>query len=379
MKLKTIMLLILLIVTTAIKSNCQDYNIFLKIDGIEYDSAVIGFSSVQNDDDEIEDVGIISNGVLKYKFDAKGLHEAVIIPYKLISKFGGGASYPLPNARIHFYINNGEVININATVKDKIVTYVITGNELSKQGAEADVYIRNSGIYKDRIEFEHHFHSKNYDDWTKEENKVYWEKRNKNDSLYLLKCEEFILGHLNYEYSPRLILEIKDKQKATILYNKLTTEAKNSYFGQKLANLINGWAITTPGALFPNFSAKTVSGDDFNLQEHKGKYVLLDFWGSWCAPCIMEIPDLKKLQNDFKKKLVIVGLVCDDSREKINNAIKKHDIDWVQLFDDENRFPTTYGIKSFPTKVLIDDKGIVVKTIEGASEQIIAELRGVLE
>ncbi|NBP67316.1 MAG: TlpA family protein disulfide reductase [Cytophagia bacterium] len=377
--MRKIFFLILSIVAFVTQSNSQDYNIMLKIDGIKYDTAIIGFLSVENSDDEIQDTVIISNGILEYSFKRPGLYEGIIIPFKLIHQFEGGDKFPLVPSRIHFYINQGDFIKIDATEVGKSVTYRTTGNNLSEQRAEADLYFRNSGLYIERIEFEHHYYKKKYDQWTKEENKKYWKLRNQNDSIYALRRDEFILNHLNYGYSARLILEIKDKQKATFLYDKLTTEAKESYFGKVLTSMINGWVITEPGSTFPSFIGKTLAGETFNLSDYKGKYVLLDFWGSWCAPCIAELPQLKKVQSEFKDRLVVVGMICNDSKQKVNKAIDKYKINWIQLFDEKNKFPATYGVKSFPTKVLIDKNGVVVKTFQGTSEQVFLELERILK
>jgi thiol-disulfide isomerase/thioredoxin len=330
--------------------------------------------STQNSDDEIEDTAIISNGELKYKFDASGLHYGVIVPFTLIHKFEGGDKFDLPSSRIRFYINNGDMIKIDAVVNNRIVAYKTIGNDLSKQLSEYNETLYNSGLFKDRIEFEYQFHKKKKSNWTKDYDNQYWERRNANNRLYNEKSEEFVLNHPDYEYSPRLILEINDKEKASVLYDKLTVESKESYFGKVMGNMINGWAITTPGVLFPNFSAKTISDKYFNLTDYKGKYILLDFWGSWCAPCISEIPKLKKLSEDFKDKLVIVGVVCNDSKEKATKVIEKFNINWIQLFDEKNEYPDKYGVKAFPTKVLIDDQGFVVKTFDSTSDQLFLEL-----
>lgn len=360
-------------------SHGQDYNIKLKIEGIKNDTAIIAFVSVENSDDEMEDLAIISNGELKYKFDKSGFYYGAIVPSKLVHKFENGRKFGLPSSKILFFINNGDILNIKAVVTDKIVAYQTSGNNLSTQLAEARTYFNQSELSKDRMELEYKFHKKEMAYWTKDDEAQYWKRRTLNDSIYAKRIEEFVLRHPDYDYSPRLILDIRDDLQAKTLYNRLTPEAKSSYFGQILTSQINSLVNIISGAEFPSFRAETLSGKDFNLSDYKGKYVLLDFWGSWCQPCIKEIPDLERLQSDFQDKLVIVGLVCDDSREKVNKIIEKYNVSWTQLYDDENKFPKTYGLKTFPTKVLIDDKGLVVKKIEGASEQVIAELRELLE
>lgn len=352
----------------------EDYNIFLTIDGIQYDSAIIGFVPATNRDIEIYDTALIVNGNLKYNFDANELHEGFIIPFQLFYRFENGKRIPLPSSRIRFYINAGDVIKIKANVEDQIVAYSSEGNALSKQLAEASGGMKE--VYHARLKFESEFNSKIQSKWTDVENEAYWKNREENNKAYTEKNIEFISNHLNYDYSARLLLEIEDKQKVSMLYRQLDKSIQESYYGQQVGNMIAGWGIITPGLQFPdNLKLKTLQGETINLKDYKGKFILLDFWGSWCMPCLAEVPELKKLVEEHKEKLVLVGLICGDSKEKATQALEKYDMDWLQLYSDTNYFPQQFGVRVYPTKVLIDDKGIVVKEYTGSSEANFAYIR----
>lgn len=68
----------------------------------------------------------------------------------------------------------------------------------------------------------------------------------------------------------------------------------------------------------PDFTLKDIQGNDFSLSSAKGKYVILDFWGSWCGWCIKGLPDMKKAYRKYKHKVVFVGIDCNDTEENGN-------------------------------------------------------------
>ncbi|WP_295796533.1 TlpA disulfide reductase family protein [Mucilaginibacter sp.] len=103
----------------------------------------------------------------------------------------------------------------------------------------------------------------------------------------------------------------------------------------------------------------------FSLEQRKGKYVLLDFWGSWCVPCVRLIPEVKKLYGKYKDEIQFVSVAYDNLRdvEKVKKIINEHDMNWVQLFDNRNisnGIVGQYKVNEFPTSILIDPTGKVI-------------------
>ena len=112
----------------------------------------------------------------------------------------------------------------------------------------------------------------------------------------------------------------------------------------------------------PDFKLKEFSGKDLTLQASRGKVILLNFWATWCGPCREEIPELIALQNRYKDRLQIIGLVVDDDDEKeIRSVIESEGINYpVALADPDTRFAYG-GIAALPTVFVINPEGRVVQ------------------
>lgn len=116
------------------------------------------------------------------------------------------------------------------------------------------------------------------------------------------------------------------------------------------------------------FKAYPFQGDEFktrssvSLESLKGKYVLLDFWATWCGPCLKEIPNLKELYSKIdKSKIEIIGIVGDSPSEMLSSLIDKQGITWPQIVSDEaNQIKEKYGVNGYPTTFLLDANGIII-------------------
>jgi len=119
----------------------------------------------------------------------------------------------------------------------------------------------------------------------------------------------------------------------------------------------------------PLFDFSTLDGKKLKLADLKGKYVLLDFWATWCGPCMAEIPFIKQLRKKYPAdKLVIVGISQDRDKKKWQEAIKTENMDWLQHLDTNADIARLYGINLFPTLVLIDKTGKTIYVSDGKTE-----------
>ena len=120
--------------------------------------------------------------------------------------------------------------------------------------------------------------------------------------------------------------------------------------------------------LAPDFELPDLQGNPLKLSSLRGKYVVLDFWGSWCIWCIRGIPRMKEAYRKYKDKMEILGVDCQDTEEKWKAAVEEHQLPWLQVRCPEDYLQTLgqqYRIQGFPTKVIIDPEGRLVKVVVG--------------
>ncbi len=117
-----------------------------------------------------------------------------------------------------------------------------------------------------------------------------------------------------------------------------------------------------------NFTLSDLYGSPVSLSNFKGKWVIVDFWGSWCAPCLKGMPELKEMYEAYSGRLEIIGVDCNDTEEAWKNAVARLQLPWVQLYQPKGGTVTaTYGVTAYPTKVVIDPNGKIKKVYSGAS------------
>ena len=113
-----------------------------------------------------------------------------------------------------------------------------------------------------------------------------------------------------------------------------------------------------PGDKAPEISLKDFNGKEISLEVYKGKTILLNFWASWCQPCIEEAPELEQLYRNLKDKdFVIIGIAVDDDEEAVKEFIKKYSITYPILNDSKSKISRKYKTKGYPESFVIDKQG----------------------
>ncbi len=124
------------------------------------------------------------------------------------------------------------------------------------------------------------------------------------------------------------------------------------------------------GAMFPDFNEKDLDGNPLSVAGYKGKVVLIDFWATWCGPCISELPNVLATYEEYHDKgFDILGISLDNEEEALKSFIEKRKMPWKQFFDGKgwgNKLAGQYGIRSIPATFLVGKDGkIVAKNLRG--------------
>ncbi|MEZ2444899.1 redoxin domain-containing protein [Chitinophaga sp. RCC_12] len=186
--------------------------------------------------------------------------------------------------------------------------------------------------------------------------------------------KQWILQHPKSGISASLLSHLNDvplDEKESI-FNKLSAAAKENGPAKRLAHSIRVNKLTGIGSMAPDFTQNDTLGKPVSLKDFRGKYVLIDFWASWCHPCREENPNVvAAFQKYSSKNFTVLGISLDQptGKEKWLNAIHQDNLTWTHVSDLKfwnNAIAQQYDIRSIPANFLVDPSGkIIAKDLHG--------------
>jgi Peroxiredoxin len=205
---------------------------------------------------------------------------------------------------------------------------------------------------------------------------------------YKQTLKNFIAEHPDSPVSLVAISEMMktdfNLQEVEPVYGLISDRVKNMETGKRITAHILSFKKTAIGAKAPEFTQNDPDGNPIRLSDFRGKYLLVDFWASWCRPCRIENPNIVKAYEAYKNKnFEILGVSLDNpgNRTAWLNAVKRDNLTWPQVSDLQgwkNEVAVLYGVQSIPQNFLLDPNGVIIaKNLKG--EELTKKLAEILK
>jgi peroxiredoxin len=266
----------------------------------------------------------------------------------------------------------GNRIRLNANSEDKIVAFQAKGNHYNEHlsilnAATQDAFKRRNDALKVIRDNSYDGDKTVYREQLREamevirNNELNYICENPDDpfSAYLVASWIYQFSDRTLQYADSLGAAAMDSEMGRILLKKieLIYASKVSEKEREEKAIARKEMIDKPA---PDFTLKDINGNDFSLSSLRGKYVVLDFWGSWCWGCLESFPNMKKYYTTHPDEFEIVGIAFKDKPDAWRKVVlEKHTLPWINVFDD-NDIHDKYNVTFAPTYVLIDKEGVIV-------------------
>ncbi|MDO5971389.1 thioredoxin-like domain-containing protein [Flavivirga aquimarina] len=384
MKIQT-KIIILFALIGNITSCSKKHNIKANISGLGNDTIYIENYKISNiEDDPILDTIYSKNGEFSYNLPINEPLISIISPKKSEFIRLNKTPYRPTQKSIILILKPEDNININGKLEKFNLQYKVTGSSINMSYAILrEKYAQSNKAY---IETELRIDTLMFNKGDREEINVLFKKRNEYSNI----ARNIQLNYIKSNWDKNLSAFYLTRQPLDTLgkyFERLDKSVKNGMFQNLLNYQCNRFKKYIKvreaelnikvGEKSPKFSLQNINGEKITIDYSGNKFIILDFWGSWCAPCISGFPKMKEYFNKYNNQISFIGIACNDKEDKWKNAVEKYDLKWENLINnnDINKdVSVMYGIKGYPTKIIINSNGIIEGIFNGEGDDFYKKL-----
>lgn len=262
------------------------------------------------------------------------------------------------------YVNPDDTLSVTVEKRDLRQATVIGSEimeEISRFKNESKLYIDSIKVINERISASYRF---NYD----------YTLAHRNEPIAI-----YSLARMPVEMATTIADSITDNARTSIMhpiYERIQHNISDYRQMQRTK------ATTDEGNTAPEFTLTDINGDSVSLSQFRGKWVLIDFWGTWCGWCLKGFPDLQDFHSAYSDKCTVIGIDIKDHEETWREFVTARQLPWLNLWNDpsaNDNIERTYAIESCPTKLLIDPAGIIRLKIIGETPEFYQKAKAIFE
>lgn len=380
--MKTFLSLLFLFIGLSVIGQTKNFTLSGKITGLEGEP----FSIAIKDDSAPrgyfrDSIVVAEDGTFSYSMYVKDVTYMSLWPGtdKVMKKVKSGGYYPIKSSQLQFIASPGARIYFSGKATDFIDAYPTgdaANDDLASLNKRINPLTNRVGNLMVKLADKEITDSAEVKQANKEVEEL-------DDQVNNIK-KEFLQSHPSSVVAAWLLSDMMIRSQVTdeeaVNYFKNLNKEKlvSTPYYVEVAKRVDGINATALGKDVPDFSSlNTYDKKKFELKSLRGKYVVLDFWGTWCGPCISGMPKMKEYLDKYKDKMDIVGIAqeSDDGTSWRNFLAKNKDYNWHQVLSrpDED-YILKFNVAGFPTKIIVDPQGKIVERFVGEDDAIYNKL-----
>ena len=320
-----------------------------------------------NGAEAVTDTLTVQNGIVTLDMEIDAPADVTLELEKDRKAYGSRKPAASEAYRINFLLQPGEKVCIKAGYEDNYLKYSLFGSEALRAQSQLREEMRNEcvkiGLLYDQIveamangveNVEEAYVDSIYD--------AYEEAVRQKAKASLRYIEqntgELLSGYLLLKHPDReVFLEYLPLLDSAVvngaLKEKIEQVRQNAEYMRQIRQNAEKLA---PGALAPDFTLVDLNGKEVSLSGFANRYVVLDFWGTWCPWCVKGVPQMKEYQAKYKNKVTFISIACRDKIEKVKAFVQQENIVWLNLMNgtEDADVAFLYGVSGYPTKILLE-------------------------